>query len=430
MAKTLGSGKTITFQKALYDGESSIFKEKRRGDNYQFRMWIKEEKKHYQKSLRTDDYDIALEKAKLLTKDLMAHGMSDKRVFSIDVETLVEQYLAYRKNDIDKETGITRKRWMTLSSQLKYFRLICGAKTKLSDINQDDLYEYSVLRNEIKTCATATIRIEKSTINHCVQFAYRNKLIHFEKFNFKQIIIKAEAIGKRDTFTDKEYDKLIRFMRTYTKLENCEASYGNRDFGRSGNKTHLIKSAEEVQLERLMVRDYILALANSCLRVGEASQLTWADLLSYETHANNRIVEIRVRWETSKVRKNRTFFCRGGQYFERLKERQQYTNDEHLVFSMNGTTHLHHANKRKHWHALMKGIGITNYRERKLTWYSLRHYGITQRVVSGVDLIDLSYMAGTSVKFIETHYMKYRKEQSRTAALKSYKIQEGMIKHL
>ena len=35
----------------------------------------------------------------------MAHGMSDKRVFSIDVETLVEQYLAYRKNDIDKETG-------------------------------------------------------------------------------------------------------------------------------------------------------------------------------------------------------------------------------------------------------------------------------------------------------------------------------------
>ena len=49
MAKTLGSGKTITFQKALYDGESSIFKEKRRGDNYQFRMWIKEEKKHYQK---------------------------------------------------------------------------------------------------------------------------------------------------------------------------------------------------------------------------------------------------------------------------------------------------------------------------------------------------------------------------------------------
>jgi hypothetical protein len=428
MAKTLGSGKTITFQKALYDGESSIFKEKRRGDNYQFRMWIKEEKKHYQKSLRTDDYDIALEKAKLLTKDLMVHGMSDKRVFSISVEELIERYLDYRKNDIDKETGITRKRWMTLSSQLKHFSLICGVKTKLSDLNVDNLYEYSVLRNDIKTCTASTIRTEKATINHCIQFAYRNKLIHFEKFNFKQIIIKAEAVGKRDTFTDKEYDKLIRLMRTYTNIKNCEPSYGNRDFGKTKNKTHLIKSVEEVQLERLMVRDYVLALANSCLRVGEAFQLKWGDLLSFETHSNNLLVEIRVRWETSKVRKNRIFFCRGGQYFKRLKERQKHTNDEDLVFSMDGKKSIDHRMLRKHWHALMTGIGITNYYERKLTWYSLRHYGITQRVVSGVDLIDISQMAGTSVKHIESTYLKYRKEQSRTAALKSYKKLEGQIK--
>ena len=134
--------------------------------------------------------------------------------------------------------------------------------------------------------------------------------------------------------------------------------------------------------------------------------------------------------ETSKVRKNRIFFCRGGQYFKRLKERQKHTNDEDLVFSMDGKNSIDHRMLRKHWHALMKGIGITNYYERKLTWYSLRHYGITQRVVSGVDLIDISQMAGTSVKHIENTYLKYRKEQSRTAALKSYKKQEGKIKHL
>ena len=435
MARTLGAGQLLTFHQSIYDGEASIYKTKERGDNYQFRMWIKEEKKHYQKSLRTDDYDIALEKAKLLTKDLMAHGMSDKRVFSISVEELIEQYLDYRKNDIDKETGITRKRWMTLSSQLKYFSLICGARTKLSDLNIDDLFEYSVLRNNIKNCVASTIRTEKSTINHCVQFGYRNKLIHFEKFNFKQIIIKAEAVGKRDTFTDKEYNRLIEFMKDYTELENCEISYGQRDFGRSGNNTYLIKSAKEEQLERLMVRDYVFGLSNSGLRVGEAFQLKWGDLLSFESwqDADDKkqlLVEIRVRWETSKVRKNRIFFCRGGQYFKRLKERQKHTNEEDLVFSMDGKNNIDHRMLRKHWHALMKGIGITNYYERKLSWYSLRHYCITQRVVSGVDLIDISQMAGTSVKHIENTYLKYRKEQSRTAALKSYKKQEGKIKHL
>ena len=277
MAKTLGSGKTITFQKTLYDGESSIFKEKRRGDNYQFRMWIKEEKKHYQKSLRTNDYDIALEKAKKLTKDLMAHGLADKQVFSISVEELVERYLEYRKNDIDSATGITRKRWMTLSSQLKYFIILCGEKTKLSDLTHDMLYEYSNMRNEVRKGEMATIRTEKATINHCIQYGFRNKLIHFEKFDFKQIIIKQEAIGKRDTFTDKEYDKLTRFMRSYTALKNCDALI-NRSNG------IVVETKEQVQLERLMVRDYILALTNSCLRVGEANQLNWGDLLSFERH--------------------------------------------------------------------------------------------------------------------------------------------------
>ena len=435
MAKTLGSGKHITFHQSIFDGEASIYKTKERGNNYQFRMFIKDENKHYRKSLRTDDYDIAVEKAKKLTKDLMAHGMSDKRVFSIRVEELIEQYLDYRKNDIDKETGITRKRWMTLSSQLKYFSLICGARTKLSDLNIDDLFEYSVLRNNIKNCVASTIRTEKATINHCIKFGYRNKLIHFEKFNFKQIIIKAEAVGKRDTFTDKEYDKLIRFMRTYTNIKNCEPTYGNRDYGKSGKNTHLIKSVEEEQLERLMVRDYVFGLSNSGLRVGEAFQLKWGDLLSFESwqDADDKkqlLVEIRVRWETSKVRKNRIFFCRGGQYFKRLKERQKHTNEEDLVFSMDGKKSIHYMRKRKYWEELMEGIGITNWEDRKLSWYSLRHYCITQRVQSGVDLIDISQMAGTSVKHISDTYLHYRKEQSRTAALKSYKKQEGKIKHL
>ena len=80
--------------------------------------------------------------------------------------------------------------------------------------------------------------------------------------------------------------------------------------------------------------------------------------------------------------------------------------------------------------SLIKGGLYKNWEDRKLSWYSLRHYGITQRVQSGVDLIDISQMAGTSVKHIESTYLKYRKEQSRTAALKSYKKQEGKIKHL
>ena len=178
----------------------------------------------------------------------------------------------------------------------------------------------------------------------------------------------------------------------------------------------------------MLIQDYVLISANTGLRVGEIRQLTWGDVLGYEEHITDEkteesqlLVELQIRWQTSKVRKDRTFFARGGEYFQRLKERQQFTEPHHLVFSMNGTKTLHHKKWARHWNNLMQGIGIKNHRERKLTWYSLRHWCITQRVISGCDLIDISKMAGTSVKHIENTYLKYRKEQSRTSALKSYK---------
>ena len=78
----------------------------------------------------------------------------------------------------------------------------------------------------------------------------------------------------------------------------------------------------------------------------------------------------------------------------------------------------------------MKGIGIDNHRERKLTWYSLRHFGISMRVMANVSLIDLSKMAGTSVNHIENTYLKYSEEQARSSALKNFSISnDGTIQH-
>ncbi len=40
----------------LLDGDAHIFKVPQSGDVWQFRMWIKEDKKHYRKSLKTKEY--------------------------------------------------------------------------------------------------------------------------------------------------------------------------------------------------------------------------------------------------------------------------------------------------------------------------------------------------------------------------------------
>jgi len=412
-----------TFQQSLYDGESYIYKVKKSGDVFQFRMWVFAEDKHFRKSLRTKDYDEAYEKAKSLTKEIMASGISDKLVFSISVKELIQQYVAYRENDIDMITGISLKRWQTIKSQLKHFAKICGENTKLSALNKDDLYEYSAMRNKIKSAAVQTIRMEKSTINAVIKFGYRNKLIHFEYFDFKQIMIKGDMLARRGTFTEKEYRKLLDFLKIFTNIKNSHARIGNRNFKNSA----VIETKEQTHLERWMIRDYIMILANTGMRVGEAIQLTWSCVGNYEKHnlqtenegskREELLVEIEVHAFTSKVRKHRKFLSRGGKYFIRLKERQKHTNDDDLIFSMNGKEELNWHHKHDYWEELMLGIGIKDWKERKLSWYSMRHYFITKKVTKGVDVVRLAKMCGTSVKQISDTYLHYRKADSRYDAL-------------
>ena len=89
MPRVAGQSTTLTFHESLYDGESHLQKMEQSGDVYQFRMFIKEEGKHYRKSLRTKDYDIALEKAKRLTRELMANGLSELKIFSITIRDIM-----------------------------------------------------------------------------------------------------------------------------------------------------------------------------------------------------------------------------------------------------------------------------------------------------------------------------------------------------
>ena len=49
----------ISDQHSILDGEALIYRVPLSGDVYQFRIYLKDEQKHYRKSLRTRDLDSA-----------------------------------------------------------------------------------------------------------------------------------------------------------------------------------------------------------------------------------------------------------------------------------------------------------------------------------------------------------------------------------
>lgn len=69
------------------------------------------------------------------------------------------------------------------------------------------------------------------------------------------------------------------------------------------------------------------------------------------------------------------------------------------------------------WRELMFLMGIPDYKVNNLTYYSLRHFGITEKVRAGCKYQDIARVAGTSIMHIENTYLHADDEMDLAVAL-------------
>ena len=408
MPRETGQGKTLSSHIEILGGIAHIYQVKQSGDIWQFRMWLNKEKKHYRKSLRTKvEYD-AIQFADKLALELRVNVEVGKKVFGITVQELLDLYIENREKDIGDDDGqITIGTWKTLRYKLNVGCEMLGLKTKVANINQGQIENYRQRRTEEKSVSIQAMLNEMHQLNSMWEFGYKLGHSNFRHLDFKKIKRKSKIEKKRSTFTDSQYQKLYRYLRTWASKQEC---------------------SDEVELlKRKMVQDMILILANTGMRIGECRQLRWGHLSDEQTIVNNKtdkktnLVYITIPALISKTRQTRSFFTAGREYFDRLRDRQQFTNDTHLIFSMDGNKSFDKKEWGRIWKELMVGIGILHHNDVGLTWYSLRHYAITKKIASGVDIVDLSKIVGTATSNIEKVYLDYDKEMSKSAALKTFK---------
>ena len=415
MARTprKSKGNNISDNHPILDGLAHVFRVKQSGDVWQFRMYVRGEDKNYRKSLRTRDLPTALQLGQEMALELQGKMRNGVKLFGLTLREFVDSYLEYRTRDVNAGI-ITDGRLVTIKSQLNWVLRLKGESLKVGELGRDSFYEWRLERREAAPgVSDVTIRNETATINALCKWGHMQGHIPFDQFNIRPLRIRQDQVGKRGTFTGQQYEDLVRYMRSYVSKKQCP---------------------DEVERkERLLIRDYILISSNTLLRVGEARQLTWGDiekidLVFDENEKPKKLVYLKVRSETSKVRTNRKVVCRGGEYFERLKDRQEFTRKKDLIFSLDGENPLPARRWQTHWRNLMEGIGLDDWKEQKIEWYSLRHFGITCRVQAGVSPLDISKMAGTSLTHIENTYLKYSEEMAVTAALKDFSISgDGLI---
>lgn len=374
-----------TEEHELFEGDVLVFRGSRSGNNWQFRMWIKDDKKYFRKALGTKDLGIAKERARELYLNTNTKVQTGHRIFDITVGELVEEYLKdqdsrVRVGAVGKGSiGITQGRYGTIKTQVQ--RHLCGflgEKTKLSNIRQDSFkHKYTQYRRKrTSSVRDVTIVNERATIGNVMKYALGKGLILFGQLPLWEEMSKNTET--RDAFEQKEWKEIYKYLQSWSK-----------------NAVN-----EKDKLEREFCKYFILILANTGLRFGELRLLRWRNV-SVFTEDND--VKCKINVEIGKTGK-RTVIGRRGDTFKKIKQITSWKGREDYIFADIKTgNQLREKTLYKLWDEIIQNTSLKN-KQPKPVFYCLRHTYATFRLYADVPIDKLAKNMGCSVKFIEDHY--------------------------
>ena len=405
----------------LFEGELIVFK-RANSPNWYMRVYIQREGKHFQKSCRTKSQYVAIEFAKAEYRELQSKVAKEEKVFSIDLISAVQEYM---EQEIQRERrGMIKNDWVKKKSMYlrNTFMEYMGGDRKVNDISNKEFELYIDYR--LKMCKRKeTIRQELVIIKHfyktlLLKQGYVFKLPEFPEFKIRE----KDRARREDTFTLKEYDKLVRYIREWCKPKNV-SEYRNavKIYGKPENRIKKMNIMEQdmEKHRRVIIRELILIASNSGLRTPkEILSLTWGDIKlrkqemegmyggDKKTEELVSVIQVDEDQKTGK----RIVVCLAGTYFKRL--RQYYVDTFDYTPKDNDPVFLEMYGRRKGsvlgthalyriWGELMRDAGLDRM---KFTLYHLRHFSITQQILNGIDLILIAKNMGNSISTISKHY--------------------------
>ena len=405
----------------LFEGELIVFK-RANSPNWYMRVYIQREGKHYQKSCRTKSQYVAIEFAKAEYRELQSKVAKEEKVFTIDLITAVEEY---NKQETQRERrGMIKNDWVKKKNMYlrNTFIEYMGGDRKVNEISNKDFELFIDYR--LRLCKRKeSIRQELVIIKHfyktlLLKQGYVFKLPEFPEFKIRQ----KDRARREDTFTLKEYDVLVRYLREWSKAKNVSQFRNAKKIYGKPENTIKKMNAMEWDMEkhrRVIIRELILIASNSGLRCPkEILSITWGDVKLRKQEmegmygANKKTEELVSVIQVDEDQKTgkRVVVCLAGTYFKRL--RQYYVDNFDYTPKDNDPIFLEMFGRRKGsvlgthalyriWGELMRDAGLDRM---KFTLYHLRHFSITQQILNGVDLLLVAKNMGNSINTIAKHY--------------------------
>jgi len=405
----------------LFEGELFVF-QRANSPNWYMRVYIQKERKHYQRSCRTKSQYVACEFAKAAYRELQQKVAKEEKVFTIDLKTAITEY---SELELSRERrGMIKNDWFKKKDMYlrNTFMPFMGEDRKVNDISDKDFQLYIDYR--LRACKRKeTIRQELVIIKHfyktcLIKQGYVFRIPEIPEFKIR----KKDQAKREDTFTLKEYDVLVRYMREWVKPKNV-SQFRNpvKTYGKTDNSIKKM-NAMEYEMEkhrRVLIRELVLIGSNSGLRCPkEILSLTWRDIKLRKQQMEGMYGSEKITEELVSVIKvnedqktgSRVVVCLAGTYFKRL--RQYYIDNFDYTPKDSDPVFLEMFGRRKGseldkyalyriWSELIRDAGLDRI---KFTLYHLRHFAITQQILNGVDLLLVAKNMGNSINTIARHY--------------------------
>lgn len=379
-------------------GLGLVFK---RGGMYHARIRVAPNKYVF-RSLKTGNKSVAIKAAQKLVHKLEFQKEHQLPIQVKRMGDVMAEYLAFREKQ--HEQGRTSVHMLRQVKRVSKFWIEYVGKKPITAIDNGVLSTYIDWRRDYYHRMPAEERPRNSSLNPT------DKTLQWEMMLGKAVLKWAHDKGYRGntplptfTFTPKkkrvrpafEVSEYTKLWRTLVKWEkNCPT--------------------EEYRYNRQLLRDYVLILANSGMRVGEANNLRIKDVHPFTDQLGRKNYRFVVRGKTGERDVIPRTAC--VKYVDRMLARRTKPKPNDWLFAMKGGTKV--ITLIDQFNKVIELAGIeTNSAGEKFSLYSLRHFYAVMALRGGVGVYDIARNMGTSVQMIQSYYGKQATPMSMATTL-------------
>jgi integrase len=369
----------------LEDGKLVVFKR-----NCHFYARIRLGPRNYVwRSLKTSDQQKAIREAQKLFFRMEERVEQGLAVTSKSFSAVIDEYVRFREK--------SHRQGKTSAAMLRQIKRVVKFWREYAGTTSIEAVDDKALKNFIPWRRNYYSKVKVLPKN--AKLHPTDKTLQWEMMLGKAILNWAHEQGYRGnkplptfTFTPKKVRVRPAFeLPEYRKLYNTM------------HRRILAAPDQRIRRSRELLRDYVLILANSGMRVGEANNLRMRDVLPFMDDKGRRNYRFIVRGKTGE--RDVILRAAAAKHVDRLLERRNGAGPNDYLFAMpNGGKVITLIDQ---FDEVLKQAGIThNSHGEKYSLYSLRHWYAITSLRKGFGVFEVARNMGTSVQMIQAYYGK------------------------